>query len=78
MQVARPRRTQGGGGNVYRFCVNWNGMLEPLELSKDASVGQLVSVLKSAKYAKDAHKLLVFKGLLLQPAISLAEGKLSA
>ena len=78
MQVSRQRRTQGDGGNVCRFCVNWNGMLEPLALPKDATVGQLISSLKSAKYAKDSHKLLVFKGLLLHPSMSVAEGKLRA
>ncbi len=34
------------GADVYRFCVNWNGMLEPLELAKGCTVGQLLSVLK--------------------------------
>ena len=37
-------------------------MLEPIELGKDASVADLISILKSGKYAKDSHKLLVFKG----------------
>lgn len=34
------------GADAYRFCVNWNGMLEPLELPKGCTVAQLLSVLK--------------------------------
>lgn len=76
VQVARSRRPQGAVDGVYRFCVNWNGMLEPIELPKDATVGELVSVLRSGKYAKDSHKLLVFKGLLLRTPTTIAEGRL--
>jgi len=30
----RPPRAGDANGDSYRFCVNWNGMLEPLEVPK--------------------------------------------
>ena len=71
--VPKPPARGTSGADVYRFSVNWNGMLEPLELAKGCSVSQMISVLKSGKYAKDAHKFVVFKGLLLTPATTLGQ-----
>jgi len=30
----RPPRSGDPNGDSYKFCVNWNGMLEPLEVPK--------------------------------------------
>ena len=51
-------------------------MTKPPPLWQQATVAQLTSALTCAPYAKDAHKLLVFKGLLLEPSTSLAEAGL--
>jgi hypothetical protein len=56
-----------------RFCVNWNGLLEPLELPSSYTLLDLAKVLDSAQEAAFHHKFFVFKGQLLHPASTLGE-----
>lgn len=56
-----------------RFCVNWNGLLEPLELPPSYTLLDLAKVLDSAQEASFFHKFFVFKGQLLHPSSTLGE-----
>ncbi|EKX55128.1 hypothetical protein GUITHDRAFT_98914 [Guillardia theta CCMP2712] len=59
-----------------RFCINWGGMLEPVELPSDTTLLEVSSSIDSAAEAQFHHKFFIYKGHLLHPGMTLTEAKL--
>jgi len=56
-----------------RFCINWGGMLEPVELPSDTTLLEVSSSIDSAAEAQFHHKFFIYKGHLLHPGMTLTE-----
>jgi hypothetical protein len=63
---------------MIRICINWAGLLEPIDVSPYTTVDELAGFIFSAsECAVPEHKLFIFKGMLLPIDAMLCEVRVS-
>jgi hypothetical protein len=63
---------------MIRICINWAGLLEPIDLSPLTTVDELAGFIFSAsECAVPEHKLFIFKGMLLPVDAMLCDVRVS-
>lgn len=63
---------------MIRICINWAGLLEPVDVSPYTTVDELAGFIFSAsECAVPEHKLFIFKGMLLPVDAMLCEVRVS-
>jgi hypothetical protein len=70
----RPAAAAGHTEKV-KFVVNWAGTLEPIRGHANSTVESIRDLILSSP-APSCHKLLIFKGRLLDPALTLKDAGL--
>ncbi len=51
---------------IIRICINWAGLLEPVDVSPFTTVDELAGfILSASECAVPEHKLFIYKGMLL-------------